>query len=54
MPVHWYYNLDLLKKDYGTITGYVKPHDIMENSYVYLNEGEREDLIGKEILHGKE
>ena len=53
MPVHWYYNLDNLKKDYGTITGYTKPHDNMENSYVYLNDQERDDIIGKEIFHGK-
>lgn len=53
MPVHWYYNLENLKKDYGTITGYQKPHDTIENSYVHLNDGEREDLIGDIILHGK-
>lgn len=27
MPVHWMYNLQNLKKDYGQIKGYVQPLD---------------------------
>ena len=53
MPVHWYYNVENLKKDYGTISGYTKPHDHMENAYVYLNDTESQDVIGTVILHDK-
>jgi hypothetical protein len=30
MPVHWMYNLALLKRDYGQISGFVKPKDKFE------------------------
>lgn len=30
MPVHWMYNLALLKRDYGQIRGFVKPKDKFE------------------------
>jgi hypothetical protein len=30
MPVHWMYNLSLLKRDYGQISGFVKPKDKFE------------------------
>jgi hypothetical protein len=32
MPVHWMYNLANLKRDYGQITGFVKPKDKFEGT----------------------
>jgi hypothetical protein len=34
MPVHWYYDLDNLRKAYGAIRGYTKPQDHMEGGYI--------------------
>ena len=37
MPVHWMYNLNNLKRDYGTIQGYVQPKDYFEGSIMNLS-----------------
>ena len=34
MPVHWMYNLNQLKRDYGRITGYVKPQEKFEGIFI--------------------
>lgn len=49
MPCHWYYDVEALKKDFGTVEYYVDPkesHPI--KAYMTLD-----DLIGKHILHNK-
>jgi ADP-ribosyl-[dinitrogen reductase] hydrolase len=59
-PVHWYYNRQQLVKDYGTITGYVKPKQHFPNSIMNLSNtggaGRGSDkgcIIGDVINHGK-
>lgn len=37
MPVHWYYSLDQLKRDFGRIEGYVKPKLKLPNSILSLS-----------------
>lgn len=34
MPAHWYYDVDALHEDYGTITGYVAPHERHATNYI--------------------
>ena len=60
MPVHWMYNLNQLRKDYGTITGFVKPKDKFEGSILNLSNtggggrgSDQGDIVGSVILHGK-
>lgn len=60
MPVHWMYNLRNLKRDYGRITGYVKPKDKLEGSILNLSNtggggrgSDQGDIVGTVILHGK-
>ena len=60
MPVHWMYNLSNLRRDYGRITGYVKPKDYFEGSIMNLSNtggggrgGDQGDIIGSVINHGK-
>lgn len=60
MPVHWMYNLSLLKRDYGTIAGYVKPKDTLEGSIMNLSNtggggrgSDQGDIVGRVINHGK-
>ncbi|KAJ1439153.1 ADP-ribosylglycohydrolase-domain-containing protein [Ochromonadaceae sp. CCMP2298] len=60
MPVHWMYNLAQLKRDYGRITGYVKPLDSFEGSILNLSNtggggrgSDQGDIVGSVILHGK-
>ena len=35
MPVHWYYDTDALRRDYGTINGYVKPQNPHPDSILW-------------------
>lgn len=60
MPVHWMYNLYQLQRDYGTITGYVKPKDQFEGSIMNLSNtggggrgSDQGDIIGSVINHDK-
>jgi len=60
MPVHWMYNLNLLKRDYGRITGFTKPKDTFEGSILNLSNtggggrgSDQGDIVGSVILHGK-
>lgn len=60
MPVHWMYNLAQLQRDYGRITGYVKPKDHFEGSIMNLSNtggggrgSDVGDIIGNVINHGK-
>lgn len=59
-PVHWYYNTSNLKRDYGTISGYVKPKDEFPNSIMNLSStagggrgSDQGSIIGDVINHGK-
>jgi ADP-ribosyl-[dinitrogen reductase] hydrolase len=44
MPVHWYYDREALRRDYGTISAYLAPHNphpdsiLWRSSYTPLNE----------------
>jgi hypothetical protein len=35
MPVHWYYNIESLKKDYGTVTDYMAPQNPHPDSILW-------------------
>lgn len=35
MPVHWYYDIDALKRDYGLVTEYQKPHNPHPDSILW-------------------
>jgi ADP-ribosyl-[dinitrogen reductase] hydrolase len=54
------YDLRNLKKDYGKITGYVKPLDKFEGSIMNLSNtggagrgSDKGEIVGSVILHGK-
>jgi hypothetical protein len=51
MPVHWMYNLNQLQKDYGRITGYVKPNDKFEGNNVVRVEQDSELMHQKLTRH---
>ena len=60
MPVHWMYNLNFLKRDYGQIAGFVKPHDHFEGSIMNKSNtggagrgSNQGSIIGDVINHGK-
>lgn len=60
MPVHWYYNLDQLKRDFGSITKYEAPKEKLPGSIMSLSStgggGRGSDagtIVGDVILHGK-
>eukprot|EP01039_Chlorochromonas_danica_P007473 gene7473-8263_t len=60
MPVHWMYNLAQLRRDYGTIRGFVKPKDTFEGSIMNLSNtggggrgSDHGDIIGQVINHNK-
>lgn len=60
MPVHWYYDVSALKRDFGTITGYQAPRDRHPGSIMSLsNTGghgrgdQKGRIIGDVINHGK-
>lgn len=50
-PTHWYYKIDKLVEDWGTITGYNKPREHFAG-YMKLTPG-TSTIIGEVILHGK-
>jgi len=58
-PAHWYYDTRALKRDYGTITGYVAPHEhhatnsIMFNHWKINKHNVRGLIEGGLFLHGK-
>eukprot|EP01041_Mallomonas_annulata_P004373 gene4373-8709_t len=60
MPVHWMYDTNQLKRDYGTIRGYVQPKDRFDGSIMNLSNtggggrgSDQGDIVGSVILHGK-
>jgi ADP-ribosyl-[dinitrogen reductase] hydrolase len=60
MPVHWMYNLEQLRHDYGEIRGYVKPKDEFYGSIMNLSNtggggrgSDQGNIVGDIILHGK-
>ena len=60
MPVHWYYERANLVRDYGTITGYVKPKDEFLGSLLNKSNtgggglgSDEGNIIGDVINHGK-
>lgn len=60
MPVHWYYDLRQLQRDYGSITSYVEPKPVFKNSIMNLSNtggggrgSDKGDIVGGVILHGK-
>lgn len=59
-PVHWYYNIGQLKKDFGSIQGYVKPKQHYPGSIMNLSNtggggrgSDQGSIIGDVINHGK-
>ena len=59
-PVHWYYDRNALRRDYGVIKGYVKPKDKLEGSIMNLSNtggggrgSDQGSIIGDVINHGK-
>lgn len=60
MPVHWYYSLDQLARDFGSITKYEAPKEKLPGSIMSLSNtggGGRGSnagtIVGDVILHGK-
>ena len=60
MPVHWYYDLQQLRRDYGEIRAYTEPKQKFKNSIMNLSNtggggrgSDQGDIVGKVILHGK-
>lgn len=57
MPAHWYYNLESLKKDFGTISGYNDPPHPHPESFMvgnpYFPDVEKAKQLGRpyDILH---
>lgn len=52
MPVHWYYDRDALKRDYGRVTGYLAPKNPHPGSIMGSKVYEAPNEKG-EILHGQ-
>lgn len=60
MPVHWYYNINQLKSDFGSITKYEAPKKSFPGSIMNLSNtggggrgGDHGSIIGDVICHGK-
>lgn len=60
MPVHWYYSLPQLRRDFGTIRGYEAPKERLPGSIMSVSNtggaGRGSDagtIVGDVILHGK-
>jgi len=60
MPVHWYYDTNKLKTDFGEIKKYEAPKSTFPGSILNLSNtdgpgrgSDKGDLIGEVILHGK-
>jgi len=60
MPVHWYYDINKQRRDYGIVTKYMKPNDYREGSILSLSNtggggrgSDQGNIVGTVILHGK-
>lgn len=60
MPVHWYYDVNQLKRDFGAITRYEAPKPSFPGSIMNLSNtggggrgSDKGDIVGDVILHGK-
>ena len=60
MPVHWYYDVTALRRDFGTVRDYQTPSHLHPNSIMPLsNTGKagrgshQGEVVGRVILHGK-
>ena len=60
MPVHWYYDLNQLRKDFGSITKYEAPKPQFPGSIMNLSNtggggrgSDKGEVVGSIILHGK-
>jgi ADP-ribosylglycohydrolase len=56
MPVHWYYNLDILKEDFGELTYYADPKEFHPTTkFICLpkTDDPTVDIVGKVVLHSK-
>ena len=60
MPVHWYYDVAALQRDFGSVRDYQAPCDYHPNSIMSLADtgaagrGSQEgEVVGRVILHGK-
>ncbi len=60
MPVHWYYDINQFKRDFGKLTKYEAPKANFPNSILNLSNtdgpgrgSDKGNLIGEVILHGK-
>jgi ADP-ribosylglycohydrolase len=52
MPVHWYYNTDALEKDYGKVTGYLRPRNPHPDSILWRS-AYAPTSPAADILHGQ-
>ena len=50
MPVHWYYDTEALQRDYGTITGYLQPHNPHPDSILWRSSFPPQNGVA-DILH---
>ena len=60
MPVHWYYDVAALQRDFGTLRDFRAPHEYPPSSIMSLaNTGaagrgsQKGEVVGSVILHGK-
>ena len=60
MPVHWYYDVSQLKRDFGEITKYEAPKSTFKGSIMNLSNtggggrgSDQGNIVGDVILHGK-
>lgn len=52
MPVHWYYNTKALRKDYGEVNRYLKPHNPHPDSILWRSSYSASNTSA-DILHGQ-
>ncbi len=60
MPVHWYYDVSALQRDFGTLRNYQAPRQLHPNSIMSLSNtgsagrgSQAGEVVGTTILHGK-
>jgi ADP-ribosyl-[dinitrogen reductase] hydrolase len=60
MPVHWYYDVSKIKKDFGEIKKYEAPKEEFKGSIMNLSNtggggrgSDKGSIVGDVILHGK-
>ena len=55
LPVHWYYNIEKLREDFGYLTNYQDPKSEHPTSVMRLpnTNDPTIDIIGKFVLHSK-